>query len=335
MFFKSKHYLVADVGGTKSALAVIDDKYNILLKKIYPSSEITNFTDIIKNFLSECKQYHINTASIAVAGTPNSDRTFVKLTNLEWAVDAHEIIKHTKIKYITLLNDFEAIGFSIDILKNTQYVELTNNGSNMNGNIVIIGAGTGLGVSILPYSSDRHIPLASEGGHVDLSIITNDPIDIKFQTFMLKKKLYRDAEDVISGRGIVNIYDFLKTQKVKHNLNVKKIISKARFEDKPALITKYALEDKDTLCLRVIELFIKYYARASRNLVLTTLSTELVLAGGIAPKILSVLQDVFVEEFVQHNIESMRKILERVTVIVLIETDTSLYGALNALNYSV
>ncbi|MGV8171324.1 MAG: glucokinase, partial [Candidatus Woesearchaeota archaeon] len=78
-------------------------------------------------------------------------------------------------------------------------------------------------------------------------------------------------------------------------------------------------------------LFIKYYSRIARNLALTTLCSEMIIAGGIAPKIISVLQDVFVEEFIQHDVESMRKILERIPILVLVNPDIGIYGGFNIL----
>lgn len=337
MFFgKTKNYLVADIGGTKSTLAIIDDKYLVKVKKVYLSAEITHFTETVNNFLKEpeCKKYTVREASLAVAGPINENRTYAKLTNASWDVDVDDIIRHTPLQKVFLINDFEAVGFSVDTLKQEQYTELTNLGSNTAGTIVVIGAGTGLGVSILPYYKKKHVPLASEGGHVDLPILSDDSIDVKLESFLIKKKLYKSAEDVVSGRGIANIYSFLLTQKIKHSEKIRREIAKAKMTERPAMITRHALEGKDALCLMTVELFVKYYAKMARNLALSTLCTELVIAGGIAPKILSILQDMFVEEFTQHSIEDIRKIVERTSVIVLTDPDISLYGALNALNYS-
>jgi glucokinase len=311
----------------------MDANRNILVKKIYHSSEIKHFTDTLLNFMHmpECKHHKPKEACFAVAGPINAERNYAKLTNTEWTIDVNNILVRTPLHVVVLLNDFEALGFGIDNLKSENYMELTNIGRQPGGTIAIIGAGTGLGMSILPNYDGRYMPIPSEGGHIDLPVRMDDKMDIKLQSFLLQKRLYKDAEDVVSGRGIVSMYKFLQTQKVRQNKKIRLIISKASEADKPALITKYALEDRDMLCIRTLELFIKYYARVSRNLALTSMCSELIIAGGIAPKILSALQDVFVEEFVQHDKENMRKLLERISILVLVDPDVTLYGAFNAI----
>lgn len=332
---KDKFILLADVGGTKTTFAIVNQNKKIISKKTYVSTKITNFTDTVLEFinLEENKKRVIKDASIAVAGIISKEKNYVRLTNLEWTIDINNLLVRTQLHNIKLLNDFEAIGLGFKDLRNDQYIELTNHGRNSQGTIAIIGAGTGLGMSILAYdvNSDKYYPINSEGGHIDLPIISTDKTDIKLQSFLIEKKQYFDAEDIISGRGIINIYNFLINQKIKHNNNIKKEIAQVPKEEKPALIMKYALEDKDAVCIKTLELFIKYYARIAKNLALITLCSELVISGGIAPKILSALQDSFMEEFAIHNRDEFRKYLESIPILVLTDTDIELYGALNAL----
>jgi len=329
---KDKNILVADVGGTKTSIAIINQNKILLVKKVYSSNEIINFTDTILQFMNseECKKYKLIDANIAVAGVINEERNYVRLTNLNWVVDVNSLLVRTSLHNITLLNDFEAIGLGFNALKDTQYVEITNHGRNSKGTIAIIGAGTGLGMSILAYNNNKYYSVLSEGGHIDFPFVLNDKIDVKLYSFLLQKKLYADSEDIVSGRGIVNIYNFLLTQKLKHNDKIKKEISKLSKEEKPAIIMKYALEDKEAVCIYTLELFIKYYARIAKNLALTTLCSELIISGGIAPKIISAMQDSFVDEFVLHNRQEFRKVLERIPILVLTDSDIGLYGAANA-----
>ena len=330
---KDKFILVADVGGTKTTFAVIDQNKKMLFKKTYSSCEITNFTDTILQFmnLEECKKYKIIDACIGASGPINEEKSYARLTNLEWTIDVNNMLVRTPLHNIKLLNDFEAIGLGYDSLKEDQYTELTNHGRNPKGTIAIIGAGTGLGMSILAYTNGKHYPILSEGGHTDFPILITDKIDIKLQSFLIQKKAYFDAEDIVSGKGIINIYTFLTTQKIKHSDKIKREINKSSKIEKPAIIMKYALEDKDALCVLTLELFIKYYARVARNLALITLCSELIISGGIAPKIISAMQDSFVEEFMIHNREEYRKFLEKIPILVLTNSDIGLYGALNAI----
>jgi glucokinase len=331
---KSKYSIVSDVGGTKTVIAVMDNSTNkILLRRNYITSEITNYTDVLHQFMMmpECKKYKILDAAIAAAGQTNHDRTKVQLTNYNLTIITDNILVRTPLKRVLLLNDFEAAGFGLDLLKSEQYLELTNFGRRAGDTIAVIGAGTGLGTSIVPIISGKHIPLPSEGGHVDFPLDTTSQTDLKLITYLRQKKLYNDAEDIVSGKGILNIYNFLLTQKIKHNPKYNKAIMKVSDKEKPALISKYALEDRDLLCIKTMELFIKYYARIARNLAISSMSSELVIAGGIAPKISSAMQDVFLEEFTKHQNPRIHKMLELMSVIIIMDTDIELYGALNAL----
>ncbi|MGV8087023.1 MAG: glucokinase [Candidatus Woesearchaeota archaeon] len=331
---KEKNILVADVGGTKTTFAIINQNKEIIIKRTYPSFEIKNFTDTILQFinLDECKKYKLLDANFAVAGIINKEKNYARMTNLDWTIDVNSILVRTPLRNVILLNDFEAIGLCFDTLKENQYSELTNHGRNPKGTIAIIGAGTGLGMSILAYHNNKHYPLLSEGGHMDFPIIITDKIDMKFQSFMIQKKIYFDSEDIVSGRGIINIYNFLITQKIKHNNNIIKEIKNVSDREKPAIIMKYALEDKDLVCIHTLELFIKYYSRIAKNIALITSCSELLIAGGIAPKIISAMQDSFIEEFVLHNREEFRKSLELIPIFVLTDPDVGLYGASYAKN---
>ncbi len=119
------------------------------------------------------------------------------------------------------------------------------------------------------------------------------------------------------------------TKNLRHNNKLMKEIKNSR--EKPELITKFALQDRDALCIKTIELFILFYSRIARDLALKTLCTTLVIGGGIAPKILPAMKDVFLGAFLQHEHIEARKLLEDMTVIVLTDPDMTIYGCYKAL----
>lgn len=331
MFNQKQITLVADIGGTNSIFALIDSNMEILFQKEYKTLEKAAFDDLIKEFLglNEVKKFKIQETCIAASGDVSSDRTSVQLTNVPWTLNSLDIKKYG-FKRVLLINDFEAIGYAYDMLKQSQYVELTSIGRNPAGTVAIIGAGTGLGVSILHYHK-KHYPMPSEGGHIELWIDPTNKLEVGLYQYLKKNHIILDNESILSGQGIINLYNFLLSKNLKHNKKLAIEIKRASIKERPSLITKYALEEKDYLCLKVTELFIIFYARAAKNLTINTLCKELVIAGGIAPNMLPLMMESFIEAFTQHDRKHIRSILENTTILVLTDRLVSLTGAGNAL----
>lgn len=325
MFNKNKKYLIADIGGTNTRLAIVDNTFQYLKRGHLRTSEIKDINIAIKDF---CGAEKIDAACIAAAGPLNSDRTNISLTNNKWMIDSQNISKVINAKVI-LLNDFEALGLSIDLASTGDYSELTARSIDLKGSLVVIGAGTGLGTSILYEYNNKHFPIPSEACHSDIFFDPESKVEMDFYKYLKKKKIIIESESILSGKGLINIYEFLLTKKIKHNNKIMKEIKKSN--DKAPLITKYALQDRDNLCIKTVELFISYLSRFSRNLVLNTMCTTLIFAPGIALKILPMLKESFIENFSQHQSIEARKLLENVSVIVLTNPDQGLIGCYRAL----
>ncbi|MGV8151065.1 MAG: glucokinase [Candidatus Woesearchaeota archaeon] len=321
----TKKYLLADIGGTTTRLAIVNQKFEFIKKSYYKNSDIKDVNDQIIAFAILEK---VNAGCIAVAGLVGGDRTSSRLTNINWFIDAKKISSSLKAK-ILLLNDFEALGMSIDSLKREQYEELTTKGIDLSGTISLIGAGTGLGMSILYSNNKKHYPLPSEGGHSSIVFNPESKLEMDLYKFMKKKKIPLEVESLVSGRGIITIYEFLLSKKLKHDKKIMQEIKKGI--DKPSLITKYAMQDKDLLCIKTLEIFILFYSRIAQDLALKTLCSTLVIGGGIAQKIVPVLQEHFLDAFLKiDNIQS-RKLLENMSIIVLTDPDLTLNGCYNAI----
>ncbi|MEM4260590.1 MAG: ROK family protein [Candidatus Woesearchaeota archaeon] len=331
--FKLKKVLVADIGGTNCTLAILNKDLKIIVKKKYSSQQISNFGDIINNFLREnkCK---ITDACFGVAGPINDDGKLVKGTNIHWTVNIDVLKKETKLKRILLINDFEAIGHAVNTLdvNNPEKIKVLNPGKERKGPIVIIGAGTGLGVSYLIEKNRRYLYMVSEGGHSTMVLENKDDYD--FREFLKNEKKISnpDLEDSLSGRGISNIFDyFLKYSRIKIESSLLKKINDSY--DKSATIAMNASKDK--LCSMSMQLFIKYYARAVRNIAVTFLPAKIFIAGGIASKNMGLFLDKnFLREYTNHKNNQLRKILSDIPIYAVLDYEVSLYGCANAiLNY--
>jgi glucokinase len=333
--FAKKKVLVADLGGTNSNFAIIDQDFCILFKKSFKTAEKKSIDDALRSFLEleETKKHSFSEACFAMAGPVSSDRMHGKFSNLDWQVNVEDIKRKFRLKRLLLINDFEAIGYSIDIMRPGQYAEITDIGRNAQGVATVIGPGTGLGVSILIQDGKSHIPIPSEGCRASLAIDASDKAELELYAFIKKKNGFVETESILSGRGMAGIYEYLMSKTPKHNKKISSEIRKANPDARTKLIVTHALQDRDALCIRAVSIFIRFYARTARNLALTTLCKELVLAGGITIGILPFLKENFVEEFAQHNLKEARTILENMIILAICEYEISLYGAANALNH--
>ena len=324
-----------DIGGTNTNLAIagIENKKPFLIFSLdFKSQEINSIVPAINATLGFAKEnYNIKECygCIGAAGVVDSDQKKATLTNVEWDIDTDEIIKNTNLKKVFIINDFQAIGYGINLLdhNNSNDIVKIKSGEYSNKNIkAIIGAGTGLGKSILFYDDQlkSYISLPSEGGHSDFPITNDEELElsefIKDIRNILSPICY---EELLSGRGIEGIYSYLKNKKkYKTTIFTKEIESN---QDKTPLISKYRKTDE--ACSETFSLFTKFYARCAKNYVLDTMATGgLYIAGGIAIKNKEIfLSKEFISEFEDSYTRS--DILKSVPIYLIVNYDVSIYGA--------
>jgi glucokinase len=314
--------LGGDIGGTNTRLAIAGNKNNkpeMLFSLIFPTP-----TNIIKalqytiNYAREEHNINIKRACLGVAGRVSSDRNNAKLTNANITLQTKNIFQKTKLKTF-LINDFEAVAHGIHVLKKKDYT-LIKKGTTKSGTRIVLGAGTGLGKAILPNNSLT--PLPSEGGHSDLPMHTKN--ELKLVHYIHKQHKLKSPvsyEDVLSGRGITNIYTYLKAKYPRTKYTA--IISKASNKQKPYLITKYM---NDPACKATMQVFTQLTARCAKNFTLDTLATQVYLAGGIIAEHAKLFKSaIFKKEF--ENTHKQSQILKATPVYIITNTNVGLYGA--------
>jgi glucokinase len=109
---------------------------------------------------------------------------------------------------VKLINDLEATGHGIFLLRPDELLTLNEGASPPYGNAAIIAAGTGLGEAILHWAGDRHSPVASEGGHADFA--PRNESEIELLKYLINRFGHVSYERVLSGPGLFNIYSFLR-----------------------------------------------------------------------------------------------------------------------------
>ena len=325
---KGNFILAGDLGGTHSNFAIFQEKGLKLLASVhFKSQDITNFVEIVRLVIGIFnKEYgikNITTACFAAACPIHESGLYCSLTNTKWDVDLKKIKRKTKLPYLALINDFEAIAYGIDIVPKNNLININRGKKFKKKPIVLLGAGTGLGKSILTWDkkTKRYLSLKSEGGHGDLVI--NSKEEFKFlENLKREKKLDNVSwEDVLSGKGLTNIYKHLY-KKHKTTIYTKKIV-KNYFD--PMIISKY--HKKDPACKETFKWFTKFYGRCAKSLALDAMAQGGVyIGGGIAAKNYDNFKwKEFKQEFM--NSKKQRKLLQKIPVYAIKNYDVSLYGS--------
>lgn len=307
--------LCGDIGGTNANLCIADYSHGIVItdEARKPTSEYSDFSDLILNYLENTSSTP-NAACFAVAGPVKNQR--VKMTNANLVVDAKEISSKTGIENVLIINDFDAVGYATNVLDSEEIIIINKGRPIKKGVKAAIGAGTGLGKSILIHDSkvNAYLPYSSEGGHTDFPILVPEEI------VLLEEFNHPNYEDLLSGKGLVNLYKAL--QKIKYpqetpNLSAKEIS---------------ANQHSSPCCRETFKWFVKFYARCAKNFSIDLLATGgIYLAGGIAASNSDMFDETFMEEFTRHPLQQFREILQNIPVTLIKNYGISLKGAAFAL----
>ena len=305
--------LSLDIGGTNSRIALVEIDKKPIIKK-----EKTFLTRNVKSVVSLINSFDKKTevAGIGFAGPVFGHKA--KLTNANLNINTLEIKKQTNVKKIYLVNDFYAVGVGTKFMEKAELFSI-NKGSGFKNNVsMAVGAGTGLGKSLI---IDNKVYACEPGG----TTLTIEDIDdyALFDFFKIKYRRMPIYEDVLSGKGLIDIYNHLEIQSnLKTNMKIRKLITKEPYY-KAQVITKYSSSDK--LCDMTLQIFTKFYARFIRDSCLNLLSSDVYLVGGIALAIKPYLEKYFMSEFL--NNERYKKILKKVNISLVKNLDIGLIGA--------
>ncbi|MDA1343502.1 MAG: glucokinase [Proteobacteria bacterium] len=318
--------LVGDVGGTKTILALFTSSssgWDCAKKTLYASADYKTFTELLTSFLLDVDAA-ISSVCIGVAG-PIVDGDCV-VTNLPWILSRDQISRSVHAPNVWLLNDLEATAWGLLALPEADFVELNPNvTSSQAGNIAVIAAGTGLGEALMIWDDKAHRVIATEGGHADFAPTDQQQIGL-LNYLMQKYDGHVSYERLLSGHGLINIYDYLKQiQFAPVNVRTE---NQMLTNDPAAVIGMAGVEGNDKLCIEAVNLFCRIYGAESGNLALKCLpNAGIYLAGGIAGKILPVLKNgEFIKSFL--NKGRIKVVLDNIPVKTCINPDVALAGAL-------
>jgi len=317
--------LAGDVGGTKVHLALYGFEHGQLVHvrdERFPAHEYSGLEQIARRFLAESGNPEITAACFGVPGPVRGGR--LKLTNLPWVLDTHELSAALNIHNLFLINDLEANGYGIPELKPEQIFTLNEGDPAAVGHCALVSAGTGLGEAALVWNGKTHVPLASEGGHCDFA--ARNELEIELLEWLMRRFNGRVSfERVVSGPGLTNIYTFLRDE--KHMEEPAWLREQMAGTDPNVVITTVGEEGKNELCAKAAEMFAASYGAEAGNMMLKVLATGgIYLGGGIAPKMTRTMRaGAFMQAFTDKG--RLSELLVETPVRIILESRAALMGA--------
>ena len=315
--------LAGDVGGTKTALALFELRDGALVlerEATLPSREFPAFEDAVARFLDGGTRPAVEAACLGVAGPVVNGRSVT--TNLPWQLDEATLAASIPARRVRLLNDLEATGYGVLTLPPTA-LEPLQRGAARRGNMVLIAAGTGLGEALLIWDGQRHLVVASEGGHVDFAPRTD--LETELLRFLRKEFGRVSYERVLSGPGLYNVYRFLRDTGGLPEPSW--LHDRIATGDPSAVVSEVGLAGGHPLCVQALDLFVAVYGAEAGNLALKALAVGGVfVGGGIAPKIRAKLADgTFVTAFCDKG--RFAELMASIPVSLMLEPRAALLGA--------
>lgn len=316
-------YLAADIGGTKTLLALLQrsgGRLREVRSAAYASAEHPSFESIVKRFLAGGREKP-RRAAAGVAGPVVKGRS--QVVNVRWPVDARRLSRAIGGAPAFVINDLEATAWGLESLSSRQVVNLTPSLRARSGNAVLIAPGTGLGMAVLFERDGRLHPSASEGGHQDFA--PRDEEECALLLWMQRRYPRVSLERIVAGPGLSAIYDFLvETGRGGETALVR---SRSARGDRNAVVSASGISGEDATAERAVDMFVSLLGAAAGNLALVAKASGGVwIGGGIAPKILPKLREGgFLEAFRAKG--RLGPFVSSIPVKVVLEPRTALLGA--------
>jgi glucokinase len=318
--------LAGDLGATKTTLAVYeitDWPGPSLYQRTFPNAEYTDFDHLLGEFL-EAGQSLPAHLCLGVAGPVLANA--VRMTNLNWTIDASSLCDHFGFSQVKLINDLVATAAGIPYLE-PQDLHVLNPGTPVGeGVIAVLAPGSGLGEAFLIPHQGRYLPYPSEGGHVSFAPRNKEQRDLL--TFMSAQQTHVSVEQVCSGLAIPHLLTFEATRHPIPDWLYKEL---QQATDHTPVIVQAALSARGgkrpcPIAVHTLELFLDILADEAANLALKTLAVGGVfLGGGLAPRLMPIIDPQrFMTLFARGT---YREMLSHIPVRIVVNPQTALLGA--------
>ncbi len=323
------HVLACDIGGTNCRLARFSlSKGGLALEgqTAVSTAQVARSADLVCALASAFGEAPVREAAalgVSVAGPVAGGRA--RLTNAKLDLAGEELSQMLGGKPCRLANDFEAVSAAV-LTEEGARAELVAGEPCPDALAVraCCGAGTGFGCSaVMPRADGKALILASEGGHAAFPFT---PAEAPFQRWLTARRgagPYASVEDVLSGRGLEGLAEFLDLAGMDAAEIGEAVLGQDEWWEPSAMPGEgRTARAKRELCAS----YARFYGRACRDWMLATLCRGgLWIAGGIAVKNRAIARSrAFRDEIVQGRHAAM---LKTFPVYLFMSEAAGLWGA--------
>jgi glucokinase len=265
-------WLVGDIGGTNARFGLVAPDRRLLHSAILADADYAEIGDAIEAYLAQRGGLPMPRAgALAIASPIGGD--LVQMTNHPWRFSIEALRRRLGFERLEVINDFTAQALALPHLTAADKIAIGGGTAAASAPIGVLGPGSGLGVSGLIPAGSRWIPLTGEGGHTTMaaaSVRESAALDVMRRQFD-----HVSAERVISGPGLVNLYNALCG-----------VDGMPAAQYTAAQITDPHTAEQDPRCAETTEMFCAMLGTIAGNLALTLGARGGVyIGGGIVPRL--------------------------------------------------
>jgi len=326
----SECILGVDFGGTNADFGffVVEHEKPVLVCSIHlKTKEISDFTQTFHAIVQHAEKNYgivVQHACIGSPGARSAGKDFSTGGKTKLPVDAKKIKAATGLQNVIVLNDFEVIGYGVDLLPSGSVIQLNKGIPQEGAPKVIVGAGTGLGTSYLIWDhyKKRYFSVWSELGAVPFCALSQQEFDFAQESFTKTGRL-PDWNYVLGGVGGIEVLQEFLCDLSDEQLKPQEIFG------------QYGM---DFDCTKTVDLYLKLYARFAQIATFSILPYGgLYIAGGIAAKNKHLFeQGTFLSSFFDTSRVGRKwDLLHDIPVYLIIDYRVSLYGAAQYLLYEL
>lgn len=307
--------VVADIGGTNARFARFDPDRGISAIAHYRCADFPSLEDAVRYYATT---QEITATALAVAIAAPVTGEVVSMSNGPWQVHCQQLAKSLGLQKLLLINDFTAQALAHGPVQTSRAKLIREGKETVRAPLLVYGPGTGLGVAAAIPTETGWLPLETEGGNVLLSPL--NAVEDGILQALRKQQAAVIAEEVLSGRGVLNLYRHFATA-ADPQLEAPEQVTLADAQGLPA-------------AMKAVDQFFAFLGQHVGDAALSLGCWQgVVLTGGIIPQLEKrLLNSPFLERL--NNRGRYSELMRSIPVWVSSDADAGLRGAAMALDNS-